>query len=275
MPGSYPTAFRVIGMPYEVGRLRDGVGRGPEHLLAHGAEAALASGGATVTTELIELDAPEDNEVDTSFELMRRVSARVSDAVAADAFPVILSGSCFAAVGVVGGLGERVSHVAWLDAHGDFNNPETAIYGYLDGMGSAIITGSAWQGLYATVPGARPLPERALVLAGARAFDPPEEERLKASDVAQIEVDELVDTLAGLEPAGLYLHIDLDVLDERVNVYSAPGGPTADELVATTEAILARFPVRAMSLTAYDPACDPENKIPPIATALLRARTGG
>ena len=74
---------------------------------------------------------------------MRRVSSCVSDAVAAGEFPVILSGSCFAAVGVVGGLGERVSHVAWLDAHGDFNNPETAIYGYLDGMGSAIITGSA------------------------------------------------------------------------------------------------------------------------------------
>jgi hypothetical protein len=65
MAGSYPTAFRVIAMPYEVGRLREGVGRGPEHLLEQGAEAALASGGATVTTELVELDAPADNEVDT------------------------------------------------------------------------------------------------------------------------------------------------------------------------------------------------------------------
>jgi len=262
-------------MPYEVGRLRDGVGRGPEHLLEHGAEAALSSGGANVTTELVELDGPEDNEVDTSFELMRRVSARVSDAVAGDEFPVVLSGSCFAAVGVVGGLGERLSHVAWLDAHGDFNNPETAIYGYLDGMGSAIITGSAWQGLYATVPGARPLPESALVLAGARAFDPPEEERLKKSEVAQIEVSVLAETLSRMEPSGLYLHVDLDVLDEKVNIYSAPGGPTGETLEATVRELLNRFPVRAMSLTAYDPACDPENKIPPIAKALLRACAGG
>jgi arginase len=257
-------------MPYEVGRLRDGVGRGPEHLLAHGAEAALASGGATVSTELVELEAPEDNEVDTSFELMRRVAGRVADAVDEGAFPVILSGSCFAAVGVVGGLGERLSHVAWLDAHADFNSPETAIYGYLDGMGTAIITGSAWQGLYATVPGARPLPESSLVLAGARAFDPPEEERLRSSDVRQVEVADLVEALGEEGPRGLYLHVDLDVLDEKVNIYSAPGGPSAGELQATTGEILERFPVLAMSLTAYDPACDRENRIPPVATSLLR-----
>ena len=31
------TAIRVIAVPYELGRLRDGVGLGPERLLEHGA----------------------------------------------------------------------------------------------------------------------------------------------------------------------------------------------------------------------------------------------
>ena len=53
-----------------------------------------------------------------------------------------------------------------------------------------------------------------------------------------------------MKPTGLYLHIDLDVLDEKVNIYSAPGGPTGDEREATVGAVLERFPVRAMSLAA-------------------------
>jgi arginase len=262
-------------MPYELGRLRDGVGRGPEHLLALGAGEALASGGATVHAEVIELGEPEDNEVDTSFELMRQVSARVKGAVEEGAFPVVLSGSCFAAVGVVAGLGERASSVVWLDAHGDFNNPETAVFGYLDGMGTAILTGSAWQGLHATVPGARPLPESSLVLAGARAFDPPEERRLDASAVVRVPAtaDALVPAVEALDPAGLSVHVDLDVLDveeARVNIYSAPGGVTADQLETLVGALLERFPVQAFSLTAYDPNCDPEDRVAPIAMRLLR-----
>ena len=70
------------------------------------------------------------------------------------AFPVVLSGSCFAAVGVVAGLEESEPSVVWFDAHADFNEPVTSVSGYFDGMGLAVLTGSAWQGLLATVPGA-------------------------------------------------------------------------------------------------------------------------
>jgi hypothetical protein len=48
---------RLIVVPYELGRLRDGVGRGPERLLEAGAEAALAAPGGPVRTELVEIDA--------------------------------------------------------------------------------------------------------------------------------------------------------------------------------------------------------------------------
>ena len=44
------TGFRLIVMPYELGRLRDGVGRGPERLLEAGAVEALGSAGATGET---------------------------------------------------------------------------------------------------------------------------------------------------------------------------------------------------------------------------------
>ena len=274
--------IRLLLMPYELGELRGGVGRGPERLLECGAEEALGAEGATVQTEILELEEEFDNEVDASFELIRLISKRVRAAVQAGAFPVILSGSCFAAVGVVAGLGEESPGVVWFDAHGDFNDPETAVFGYFDGMGLAVLTGSAWQGLLATVDGAKPLPETAAVLAGARAFDEPEQRRVEVSAIAHLPPEDvrapepLVEAVAAISPplSGLYLHVDLDVLDiaeAHVNVYSAPDGLTGTQLEAAVAAILDRFPVGALSLTAYDPECDQADGVPPIALRLLGA----
>jgi arginase len=271
--------IRVIAMPYELGRLRGGVGRGPEHLLELGGVEALAAAGARVETELVELSQPFDNEIDASFELIRLVAERVRVARADDAFPVLLSGSCFAGVGVVAGLGEPVPGVVWFDAHGDFNEPASAVFGYFDGMGLAVLTGSAWQRLRSPVL-PEPVPETAVVLAGARAFDPPEERRLAGSDIAQLPPSELdspealVAAVRALEPSprGLYLHVDLDVLDSErtpVNAYSAPGGLSGTELADLIAALLSESPVQAVSLTAYDPECDPEARVPPIAARLL------
>ena len=271
--------IRLVVMPYELARLRGGVGRGPERLLEHGIEDALRACGARVSTELVELDDDFSNEIDAGFELIRRVSDRVRAAIHDGAFPVVLSGSCFAAVGVVAGLDEPAPGVVWFDAHGDFNCPETTISGYFDGMGLAILTGGAWQGLLATVPGARPVPESAVILAGARSLDPPEKPRLEASAVTWLppqsieSPSRLVAAIAGMDPApsGLYLHVDLDVLDTteaKVNIYSAPGGLSAAQLEALVSATLAGGHVRALSMTAYDPQCDVNNAVPPIARRL-------
>ncbi len=275
------TAIRLIAVPYELGRLRDGVGLGPGSLLEHGAVDALGAHGAAVETTMIEVDEPADNEVDTSFAVIRRVADAVRAARSSGEFPVILSGSCFSAVGVVAGLGETTPGVVWFDAHADFNEPGTAVYGYLDGMGLAILVGDAWQGLAAQVPGARPLPETAIVLAGARAIDDPERVRLEASSIKQLPVTSLgpaalVEAIDSIEPApsGLYLHVDLDVLDSdvaRVNRYAAPGGLSAEELEASLRALLGDRRVRAVSLTAYEPEADPDARVPPIAARLLTA----
>jgi arginase len=272
--------IRAIVVPYELGRLRDGVGLGPERLLEAGAESALAAAGARVETELIELKERSDNEIDDSFALIRLVSERVRAAREAEAFPVVLSGSCFVAVGVVAGIGEPAPGVVWFDAHGDFNVPETSPSGYFDGMGLAVLTGDAWRALASAVPGASPLPETAVVLAGARDFDDAEEERLEASAIRRVPPGALGDSpallsaLEALDPpaSGLYVHVDLDVLDieeARVNRYSAPGGISGGELEARLRSLLTDGRVRAVSLTAYEPEGDAEARLPPIASGLL------
>jgi len=278
--------FRLIIVPYELGRLRHGVGRGPESLLAAGAQEALANGGARVTEELVELDPRFSGsgygEVDACFELIRLVRDHVDGAVRDEALPVVLSGSCFVAVGVVAGLGPPTPRVAWLDAHSDFNTPETTHEGYFDGMGLAVLTGGAWQAMRARVPGAVPVTEQSVVLAGARDLEPPDEKRLEASSIRRVAANDLRDPRAlvqGLDAAGqagngAYLHLDLDVLDAsvaQVNVFAAPGGPDGDELVRVVETTVNSCELRAVSLTAYDPELDPEQRVPPIATRVLAA----
>ena len=115
---------------------------------------------------------------------------------------------------------------------------------------------------------------------GARDFDPLEQQRLDSSDVqylppGRIDSDDAVARAAdGLNPAptGLYLHVDLDVLDSeeaKVNIYSAPDGLSAAQLESQVTALLYTCPVRAISLTAYDPEVDAEDRVPPIAMRLL------
>lgn len=280
------TGVRLLLVPYELARPRIGVGRGPERLLELGAEKALAGSGARVEAEVIELDGDFSelsggNEVDASFDLIRLVAGRVRAAIDEGDFPVLLSGSCFlAAVGAVAGVSERSLGVVWLDAHADFNSPETTIEGYIDGMGLAMLTGGAWQGMLGAVGGFRPLAETAAVLVGARDFDEPEKARLDDSTVNWLppaearSADAVWDAVSAMrpEPTGVYLHVDLDVLDAGeapVNIYSAPDGLDASQLGAVVGSLMEASPVRALSLTAYDPECDPEDLVPPIALGLL------
>lgn len=282
--------FHLLVVPYELGTLRSGIGRGPEALLQAGVEGSLAAAGATVTRETIELGWDHNErsgagEATAVFELMGLISKRVEAARLEGSFPVVLSGSCFASVGVVAGMGEVAPGVVWFDAHSDFNTPDITIEGYIDGMGLSILTGGCWQAMAAQVPEHRPVPETAALLVGARDFDPVEKEHLDRSNVEVVPPESLRDYAAlsdaidRLEPrpSGIYLHLDLDVLDSGeapVNVYSAPGGVTADQLESLVAAVLDRYPVRAVSLTAYDPGRDPDGRVPPIAGRLLSALAG-
>jgi arginase len=277
--------IRLLIVPYELDRLRRGVGSGPERLLEAGAAEELASAGTTVRTETLELDREYSSETLGCFELIKRVAARVRAATGDGAFPVVLSGSCFASVGVVAALGKPTG-VVWFDAHGDFNTPETTDFGYFDGMGLAVLTGGAWRTMLAGVDGATPLPESAIVLAGARDFDPYERERVETSGVVHLPPERLRTPDALLEatkamspsPSGIHVHVDLDVLDAdeaRVNVYSAANGVSGAELESLVTGVFDSAPVRALSVTAYDPKCDPADAVPPIANRLLRAAAEG
>jgi arginase len=268
----------LLVVPYHLGHEGVGMGAGPDALVAAGLAAGLESDGYEVELVRVERTGQATNEIGASFDVVRAVAERARDAAQTGAFPLALAGNCMTSIGVVAGLGRDVG-VVWLDAHADFNTPETTTSGFADGMGLSILTGSGWEAMRAAVPGYRPVSDANVALVSVRDVDPAERERLDRSRVAVLEpreVDAIGPVLDDLRTrvSDVYLHLDLDALDPsegRANPFAVDGGLSAAEVERVVRAVGERLRIRAASLTAYDPAADPEGRIPPTALALARS----
>ncbi|HEX8271731.1 MAG TPA: arginase family protein [Longimicrobiaceae bacterium] len=271
---------RILAVPYDSGRRDWRMGRGPERLLRSGLEDALRARGHRVEAERVEADA-DVGEVAGTFLLARTLAERVREA--APAFPLVLSGNCSAALGVLGGVGP--AGVLWLDAHADLNTPESSRSGMVDGMSLAVATGRCWTGIAGTIRGFLPVPDEFVVLAGARDLDPGERVILARSGIAGVDVPRLREegVEAAFAPAlaalaervdRLYLHVDLDVLDPaevRANGFAARGGLTLDEVEAAVRLAGSRLEIAGATLSAYDPDADAEGKVPAAAARIAAA----
>jgi arginase len=266
----------LIAVPYHLGHESVSMGAGPNRLLDGGAADALRRRGHDVEVERVRLDR-QPNEVAALFATAGLISRHVAVAVERSAFPLVLSGNCFCSLGIVAGIGAEVA-VVWFDAHPDFNTAEGTTSGFADGMGLAILTGTGWDALRETIPGFQVVPERNVILVGARDVNPAEEDRLRASEVTRIGVAEAGSRLSealtrqSVRVDSAYLHLDLDVLDPsegRANEYAAAEGLRAAELATALDAVGGLLPPRAAALTAYDPALDPEGSLAETAIELV------
>ncbi len=246
------------------------MGAGPERLMESGLIERLAQAGHEVVPCSICLPSQAFMpEVQAAFELDRRLSTCVAEAIAAGALPVILSGNCMTSVGTVAGIGEPDLGVIWLDAHGDFNTPETTIGGFLDGMALATVTGRCWTSLAATVPGFVPVSERRVMLFGARDLDARE-----ATELVESEIERLTPNAIGAglsenlarrreHTRDIYLHIDLDSLDPsegKANSFAVEGGFSVAAVRQLVDEAARAFRIRAVALTAYDPSQDDDGR---------------
>jgi len=257
--------IQLLAVPYDSGNRGMRMGAGPEWLLDAGLERVLRENGHTVHTRIAELTADWQAEIQTSFELMRMLSAAVREARESGRFPIVLAGNCNTAVGTLAGLGAQSTGVAWFDAHGDFNTPETTRSGFLDGTAVAIITGRCWTQLAATVPEFAPIPDDRVCLIGTRDLDSLESALLDESSVDIVEPRQLRSSLPRVlekireQVDSMYVHLDLDVLDSAVaaaNSYAISGGLTLEDLDHALAQIAARFRIAGLTLSAYDPAVD-------------------
>ena len=275
---------RLIVVPYDSGMRGARMGAGPERLAPLVVESLNAAGHTTSTQEIELPEAAFPAEVQAAFEIDRRVAVAVRNAVDSSEFPLVLSGNCNTALGTIAGVREPRLGIMWFDAHGDFNTPETTTSGFFDGMALATAAGRCWKQAVQSIPGFRTIPENRIVHFGARDFDPAEEsllagsavEVLTASSVKHGVADQLETKRTDID--GVYLHIDLDVLDARegkANSYAVGGGLSAADLEKAVKEIAGVLRVHAGALTSYDPAFDVDGRVADIAAKLAALMVPG
>jgi arginase len=117
------TSVTCIFSPYHVGLRDHRVGDGPNRIRDMGIVGELEKLGIKVHWhELPSVDDAE-GEIGRSFALLAHTSEAVSQAVAKQSFPLILSGNCMASAGTACGLGIEDLGFIYFDAHDDQETP--------------------------------------------------------------------------------------------------------------------------------------------------------
>jgi arginase len=235
------TRVAVFEVPYDLGRPR--------------APLAELDGAAVLT--------PSVSEADPAAAVCLAVADAVAGA-AADETPLLVLGDCLTALGVLAGLQRGGCHarLVWVDAHGDFNTPQTSESGYVGGMPLAMSVGRGDLALPSLL-GLEPLAEADVALVGARDLDAAESVALCSSAVTLAALADLRRVIRGPRP--VYLHVDVDVVDPAevpAFQFAAPGGPSPGALVD----ILAEA-AQGANLAAVSIACTWDERLPASAVA--------
>ena len=165
--------------------------------------------------------------------------------------PIGFLANCSGLLGMLSGLQHsgpttkplRVGMV-FIDAHGDFNTPETTLSGMLGGMPVAIAAGQCLTRMRLKAGLEPAIPTRHIVEVCVRDTDPLEQELLDRSDIQQLTLGDVRTLSANLHREMkrlsdltdvIYVHVDMDGLDPSEvpgHPLKVPGGPTSVELAA-------------------------------------------
>lgn len=241
----------------------NGTSQGPTTMANGGIQEALAGMGAVVRLDEAKLTASQDTEYGGWKRLGWALGhfAEIVEKNERDGwFTVGLLGTCPSMPGLVAGLQHsgpsrkpiRIG-MLWLDAHPDFNTPETSRSGSLGGMPVAVATGRALQRMRLDAGLDPPLADRDIVMGGVRLTDPLEQSLLDHSRIEHVSVEDLRNATAAVFAQldrldktvdKIYVHIDMDVLDPREVMghgNKVPNGPSSEQLAALFEKIFSRY----------------------------------
>jgi arginase len=255
-----------------------GLSKGPTTMADGGVQKILAGLGAEIRIQEARLTAEEENEYG-GWKRLGYALGHFADLVQRNErdgyFTVGLLATCPSMPGLVAGLqraglpNERLRvGMLWLDAHPDFNTPETTRSGSLGGMPVAVATGRALHRLRLDAKLDPPMSDRHVVMGGVRLADPLEQHLLDESKIEQLSVDDLrtasaavwaqLDRLNAISDR-LYIHIDMDVLEPREVMghgNKVPGGPSSEDLARLFEQIFLRYDKASAIGFATIPATD-------------------
>ena len=211
----------------------DGAGHGAEALARHLGGRVIGEASPGRPRDWSE-DLPEARPV------LEAAAAEISAAIDQNEFPLLTASDCSICIATMPTVARRVPGVRflWIDAHGDFNTPETTPSGFLGGMCLAAACGRWDAGWPETVD------PHSVHFLGVRDLDPGEEAEVEAAGISA----EIPDGVP------LYVHLDTDVLDPSVMAaqFPVPDGWDERRLRAQLAELAAGCRIVGVEVTALE-----------------------
>ncbi len=217
------------------------------------------------------------------------VTGRAEVMISEGTFPIFLGGDHSISIGTVSGIARSSGRtgVIWLDAHADFNTPETSPSGNIHGMPLSALTGRGHPDLVAIGGEGASVRTEDVVVLGLRSVDEKERgllletgirvytmKEIDAYGIARI-VRRALGDLSHLER--IHLSFDLDVVDPDV----APGvgtpvrgGLTYREAHLVMELINEAGIVTSLDVVEVNPILDYSNGTAELAVELVASLMG-
>ena len=289
----------IIGVPVDLGADRRGVDMGPSAIRYAHLQRELLRTGCTFAdlgnvevpiAEMCSITEPKLKYVDCIVPMARRTAGAVGTAMQQGHFPLVLGGDHSIALGSIRGAARhRKLGVIWIDAHADFNTPETTPSGNIHGMPLAALCGLGDPRLVRLWNESIPvLDPRRVAVIGARDLDDGEKQNLHQAGVMVLGMEQIDRTgmFQAMEKAlaqvsqdvdGIYLSFDVDALDPR----HAPGvgtpvsgGLTYREAHLACEMIAETGKLLGMDIVEVNPILDVQNQTAALAVELAVSALG-
>lgn len=289
----------IIGVPIDLGADRRGVDMGPSAIRYAQLQQGLEKLGYQVEdkgnveapiAETCAITDPKLKYIDCIIPMSRRVAGAVSTSVQAGHLPLVLGGDHSLSLGSIRGAArQKKIGVLWVDAHADFNTPETTPSGNIHGMPLAALCGLGDQRLVQLWEEATPVidPGHVAIL-GARDLDEGEKRNLSQAGVMVMGMEQVdrLGLVACMEKAlervtadvdGLYLSFDMDAMDPRhapgVGT-PVPGGLTYREAHLICELVAETGKLVGMDVVEVNSILDVHNQTALLAVEFVLSALG-
>lgn len=287
----------LVGVPQDVGASKKGVDMGPGALRVAGVISKLRALGHDVkdfgtvdcyTVDQFDSIDPNNtglNYMNIILDTCNLLKTKVESIIDAGYMPLILGGDHSISIGTMAGLKkihQGNTGLIWIDAHGDFNMPETSPSGNIHGMPLAVATGRGHKDLLSIGQSPTVLEENCVIIA-ARDIDRNEAKLLKDSkvtvftmmDIIEKGITEVSKEAIKIATRGVdHIHVsfDVDSLDPKEapgTGTQVPGGLHYREAALLLESISRCGKVSSFELVEVNPALDMYNRTAELAVELL------
>jgi arginase len=287
----------IFGVPMDLGQDRRGVDMGPSAIRYARLQGALEELGypvvdlgnaATPIPETVDEDG-EVRHLDAVRDVCDEVAARAVAMLSEGLFPIFLGGDHSISIGTVSGAARASGRtgVIWLDAHADFNTPETSPSGNIHGMPLSVLTGRGHPDLVGIGGGDASVRTEDVVILGLRSVDAEERGLLLEAGVRVYTMKEIdaygiarvvrraLGDLSHLDR--IHLSVDLDAVDPSI----APGvgtpvrgGLSYREAHLVMELINEAGIVSSLDVVEVNPILDYGNETAELAVELVASLMG-